>query len=526
MQEQNADTLAAGSTISFDVCIVGSGAAAISLAHRLIDSSLSVVLLESSVPDRTTRPQCADQQLALVQSQAMTDIEQSSCHRYQDLTAQKLFNGIVSEGVRRFDSTFLTRSRVRVYGGTTNCWGGWTRTMQPIDFTRSQLGGPWPISRPDLEQGYQEAQWLCSLGDPGKPEFPLSVYDDPSWLVGRTVSPVQPVPYTSKIRTGCLTTLHRTGMPRTSDKGLDFQLLWGKALTDSKNVQVYRNANVRSLKHTDGKVTHVHCQALNSDGSRGTEFDVAAKLFVIAAGGVETPRLMLHSEIPNKSGKLGKGFMVHPLNDWPYPGGRFDRTGRVPAAVNYLYGGAARLAQPNPLYDTSFTGVMIPTDEMLDSDIGNFRAMIDFGGGKVNINWEQKPVDDNVVRLSPNSVDGFGDPLVDLQWSIKDSDWHTLREAVKKVGEALTAPGYASNYHYAVNENDPKFLMGDHPMGATRMTASAATGVVDKNSLVFGTPNLYVASSSVFPQTGWSNPTLTIVALARRLAAHIQTVMS
>ena len=169
---------------------------------------------------------------------------------------------------------------------------------------------------------------------------------------------------------------------------------------------------------------------------------------------------------------------------------------------------------------------MIPTDEMLDSDIGNFRAMIDFGGGKVNINWEQKPVDDNVVRLSPNSVDVFGDPLVDLQWSIKDSDWHTLREAVKNVGEALTAPGYASNYHYAVNENDPKFLMGDHPMGATRMTASAATGVVDKNSLVFGTPNLYVASSSVFPQTGWSNPTLTIVALARRLAGHIQTVMS
>ena len=55
-------------------------------------------------------------------------------------------------------------------------------------------------------------------------------------------------------------------------------------------------------------------------------------------------------------------------------------------------------------------------------------------------------------------------------------------------------------------------------MGATRMSATAANGVVDKDCRVHGMQNLFVSSSSVFPTAGWSNPTLTIVALALRLA--------
>jgi choline dehydrogenase-like flavoprotein len=64
--------------------------------------------------------------------------------------------------------------------------------------------------------------------------------------------------------------------------------------------------------------------------------------------------------------------------------------------------------------------------------------------------------------------------------------------------------------------------MGDHPMGTTRMSASPATGVVDANCRTFGLDNVFVASSSVFPRGGWSNPTLTIVALAARLADYLR----
>ena len=62
-------------------------------------------------------------------------------------------------------------------------------------------------------------------------------------------------------------------------------------------------------------------------------------------------------------------------------------------------------------------------------------------------------------------------------------------------------------------------------MGTTRMADSPAEGVVDSNCRVFGVSNLYVAGSSIFPTVGHAAPTLTIIALALRLADHLRTVM-
>jgi choline dehydrogenase-like flavoprotein len=63
---------------------------------------------------------------------------------------------------------------------------------------------------------------------------------------------------------------------------------------------------------------------------------------------------------------------------------------------------------------------------------------------------------------------------------------------------------------------------GKHHMGTTRMHRDAAQGVVDPDALVHGTSNLFIAGSSVFPGGGFANPTLTIVALAIRLADHLK----
>ena len=64
--------------------------------------------------------------------------------------------------------------------------------------------------------------------------------------------------------------------------------------------------------------------------------------------------------------------------------------------------------------------------------------------------------------------------------------------------------------------------LGGHHIGTTRMAASAQQGVVDGDCALFELPNLYVASSAVFPTSGHANPTLTIVALAVRLATHLR----
>jgi choline dehydrogenase-like flavoprotein len=62
-------------------------------------------------------------------------------------------------------------------------------------------------------------------------------------------------------------------------------------------------------------------------------------------------------------------------------------------------------------------------------------------------------------------------------------------------------------------------------MGTTRMGATPRTGVVDPDCRVFGVRNLYIAGSAVFPSAGHANPTLTIVALALRLAEHLRSAI-
>ena len=58
-------------------------------------------------------------------------------------------------------------------------------------------------------------------------------------------------------------------------------------------------------------------------------------------------------------------------------------------------------------------------------------------------------------------------------------------------------------------------------MGGMRMDPSPARGVVDPNLRLHNTENVFICSSAVFPTSGFSNPTHTLLALAMRLAAHL-----
>jgi len=64
-----------------------------------------------------------------------------------------------------------------------------------------------------------------------------------------------------------------------------------------------------------------------------------------------------------------------------------------------------------------------------------------------------------------------------------------------------------------------------HHISTTRISEDPKTGVVDKNCKVHGIDNLYISGCSVFPISGYVNPTLTIVALSLRLADHLKSVL-
>ena len=110
-----------------------------------------------------------------------------------------------------------------------------------------------------------------------------------------------------------------------------------------------------------------------------------------------------------------------------------------------------------------------------------------------------------------------------LDWRLGAREADSLRRTLEMLAEDLAAAGTARvRIGAPVAADTPEFVGGQHHMGTTRMSDDRTTGVVDRDCRVHGIENLYVNGSSVFPTAGWANPTLTIVALALRLADHLK----
>ncbi len=139
---------------------------------------------------------------------------------------------------------------------------------------------------------------------------------------------------------------------------------------------------------------------------------------------------------------------------------------------------------------------------------------------------EQQPNPSSRVTLDA-SRDVLGLPRARLDWRLGGLEYRTLRRnqdiilaSLSRLGLqcSLGAPCGASDADGA--EPAPRWVW--HHMGPTRMAISPRDGVVDPDCRVHGVRNLYIAGSSVFPTGGNDMPTLTIVALAHRLADHLK----
>ena len=135
---------------------------------------------------------------------------------------------------------------------------------------------------------------------------------------------------------------------------------------------------------------------------------------------------------------------------------------------------------------------------------------------------EQAPNPDSRVTLGTRR-DRFGQPVARVDWRPAASDRASIRASQEVVDAALRTAGLGHVEFMLGDEDPPALLEGNfHHLGTTRMHPDPADGVVDADCRVHGVRNLYVAGSSVFPTYGCSNPTLTVVALALRLADHLK----
>lgn len=515
----DARSIPAGTTLQSEICIVGAGAAGITLARAFIGSPFRVVLLESGGM------------------------------QYEQET-QDLYKG---QSVGR-SLPDLTISRLRYFGGTTNHWGGWCLPLDAIDF-EPRDGLPyhgWPFPKAHLDPWYKRAHEVCQLG-------PYD-YRPSSW--GITPAKI-PAPFSGPEFEGKI----------LQENWLRFGPVYAPELRQAPRMSVLLHANAFNLAagENGAEVKELAVKTL-----AGNDFTVRARIYILATGGIENARLLLSSGsqggngLGNAHDLVGRFFMLH----LAYPGGviipahpratfNFQNHGQYPIGggkhefeffVGLTAASMRRRQLPNMmiLWGYKFSPVSEAVDALkrlvdgegpggsrladLSKVIGNFEGITDFavrrklfGQGvpvealSVNCASEQQPNPQSRVSLG-SKRDRLGMREVVVDWQLVPEDKAKAAEILHLLGRETGRVGFG-RFHPMLTEGGswPEGFYGnEHQMGTTRMHRDPSLGVVDENCRVHTVGNLYVAGSSVFPTGGASNPTLTIVALALRLADHVK----
>jgi choline dehydrogenase-like flavoprotein len=290
--------------------------------------------------------------------------------------------------------------------------------------------------------------------------------------------------------------------------------------------RVVDRAPVQRLVHDDSGDRVERAVYATPDG----EFEQAARRFVVACGGVETPRLLLLSRssrypdgLANSSGAVGRYFMDHLFAGM---GGRLD------AATRQHHVGF-NTSECHQFYDDTdpvnglkleFLNYAGPTvvGAALSADTwgDELRGHVDDVYGRhvgMGALVEQLPRTENRVTLDPSTTDDHGNPVPDVQWSLDAATERALRRANRLQRRVLDELGVDVEWQVGPAETGPAF----HQMGTTRMGTDPAESVVDDRLRTHDLSNLWLVGSSVFPTGGAMNPTLTIAALALRAAEAV-----
>lgn len=298
-----------------------------------------------------------------------------------------------------------------------------------------------------------------------------------------------------------------------------------------ENVTILPEVSLRRLETSPKGSRIVAAHATRVDDR--SEVVIRAERFVLALGGVETPRLLMLSTgagaasdgLGNSGGQLGRGFSdhVHPYVTYDIGQHAGSRLGFETMVTEYFRVHSNRNEENtywmlgSPAMDWFPVGVEAATwamrGETLDLD-----ALRESIPRMVTLSGMVELEGNGVVELDPDGVDAFGSPMAKVTMTFSDRD----RETSQRMGEVAVEIGEAMGVRNMSEITPPDFGLGYHPSGATAMAGSPDDGVCDPNLKVFGQDNLYVVSNSVFPHMGANPPTLTIIALALRLAEHLE----
>ena len=530
------DDLPDGTVLNADVCVIGGGPAGLTVAAELAGTSLRVILIEAG--GEPGRP------LGLTES--------SVADRQGDLAPPLQIPPRLGGGANEWIVRLPKMQRgVRML------------PLAPFDLeTRSWVpNSGWPITWSELDRYYQRANEFLGLSSLG---YTLEEWED-------TQHPRLPLE-----AHGFTTTMEHFASPSVFTKSIR------QTLADCANVDVYLDGAVGAIDGAADQATHV----MVDHGTAGRVQVKANQFVLAAGGINNARLLLSardHAGFAGSQVATGRYYVDHqrigvgsltPSDPGIFrTAGLYDLTTRASTSVmgkltptealltthRILHSGSMLLPKPPAKIEQGLTDVrslvsrsrqpgtprpsiaslaqtalyIAKTGTQMAARQRRLPPRIDagwsgltktsFGRFSVETQIELAPDRNNRVHLG-NARDQFGRRRPEMFWRWHELDLHTV-----KTNTALLATAFQKSQlgRFEPEAWDARPLLTTpngafHPSGTTRMGDNASTSVTDCNAKLHSASNVYVAGSSLFPTVGYANPTLTIVALAIRLADHLR----
>ncbi|MFC7155088.1 GMC family oxidoreductase [Halomarina halobia] len=527
-----------------DVCVIGSGPAGALVAATLARRGYDVVVLEAG---RRFDP-----------AERLRRMERSirpGGGPVWEMGGER--DAFTSTG-RRYP---LNAARVKGVGGSTLHWQGMVMRLHELDFerrTREGVADDWPIGYDDLRPYYARAE--RELGVAGAVDDPFAPpRDEPFPMPAFAPSYGDSLFADACERLGVA--MHSVGNARNSEaydgrgpcvgygtckpvcpSGAKYTAEVHVAEAEAEGARVIDRAAVQRLEHDDsGEAVEAAVYA----APNGEEHRQEARRFVVACGGVETPRLLLLSAsdrhpdgLANASGLVGRYFMDHLFAGM---GGRLDEptrqnhVGFITSECHQFYDEPGRTTRGIPGTDAdvgsikleflNYAGpspveIALGAEEWGDDLLSTLRGAY---GNEIAVGAlvGQLPRRENRVALDRSRTDDHGNPVPAIHWRIDDRTRRTIERANEIQRAILSELGAEITWTVGPGNTGPAF----HHMGTTRMGTDPEESVVDPTLRTHDLDNCWIASSGVFVTGGAMNPTLTIAALALRAADHVEETL-
>ncbi|MCM2502687.1 GMC family oxidoreductase [Aureimonas altamirensis] len=519
-----------------DVLIVGAGATGSLAALVLAEAGLDVVCLEQG-----SWVEAADHP-----------------HLHADWSWQRRTNWSPDVNKRRHPDDFPVTSDSsqilmwNAVGGSTNVYGAIWPRYRPSDFrkgTEHGLQPDWPIAYEDIAPYYEAADRLVGVsGLPGDPAMPP-----------RERCPTRPMPFSRVAgrlangfdtlgwhwwpveagavsedydgRPACNNCGTCNGCPRGSMSKYSMSI-WPKALDAGCELRI--NARVLKIeKGPDGRATGAWYVDRNTDRTLFQK----AKIVIVAANGIGTPRLLLASDnLANQNDQVGRYLLHHTLVgcemfvDEPVDGQigyvaslisrQFAETDLSRGFVNgFNFNCITSTASAGELATGWFSPSRAPWGkghhDWFRSHFGHSIGVFAIG--------DDLPNPDNRVTLSATLTDGDGVPAAETHYAPGENDRRMMNYMLDRLEDLAKACGAVEYHLQDYRDKDGVYRTPAwHMIGTCRMGKEEEHSVVNKWHQSWEVPNLFIVDGSVLATGGVVNPTPTISALALRAAAYIR----